>query len=276
MTGLERLVADWNRVLWEKRVVWAVGLAVIVTAIWFYDRLDLESTAEKVECVQDIECVRKRTDWLRDAERYCAPPIEDQAMYSYRWTNGLLENKLEWVVTLDEDEDSQRVLYMGRKLEFQNEFGVYQRMSYQCLYDPINKRLHQAIVEPYNSALWPSNQAKEIDLESTAEKAECMQDIECVRKRTDWLRDAERFCAPAIEDQAMYSYRWTHDLLENKFERLGEDDDSQGVLYMGRKLEFQNESGVYQRMSYWCDYDPINKKVHHAFVVPYNMVPWAP
>lgn len=98
-------------------------------------------------CLRDADCIRDKTSWQSRAEIYCGRYIEDQALYSHEWTDGWAESKFSRFAT---ELDGKAIRYFGDKLKFQNGFGAWQRMSYSCLYDPINERVLDANVAPFN------------------------------------------------------------------------------------------------------------------------------
>ena len=98
-------------------------------------------------CLMDADCIRDKTSWLSRAGFFCSPHIEDQAAYSHEWTDGFIEPKFSRFVARP---DRNAVHYFGDKLKFQNGFGAWQRMSYSCLYDPINERVLDVNVVPFN------------------------------------------------------------------------------------------------------------------------------
>lgn len=98
-------------------------------------------------CLRDDDCIRDRTNWLSRAGFFCSPQIEDEALYSHEWTDGWIEPKFSRFVARP---DRNAVHYFGDKLKFQNGFGAWQRMFYSCLYDPINERVLDVSVAPFN------------------------------------------------------------------------------------------------------------------------------
>ena len=91
------------------------------------------------ECLQDPDCVAGKTNWMTDADNYCAPYIESWAAYDYRWTDGWLDSKFDRVGVIPPKYETLR--YTGSEIQFQNGFGAWMRQNYECVYDPINKNV---------------------------------------------------------------------------------------------------------------------------------------
>ena len=98
-----------------------------------------------------------------------------------------------------------------------------------------------------------------------SEEAACRFDLQCWGDKHS-LR-ATRPCQLAIENLALYDYEWTDGLLGTKFDRFSWKDRKTGTLaYRGSEIKFQNGFGAWQRLSYWCDYDPNTQTVLDARV----------
>ena len=68
------------------------------------------------------------------AEAACGRLIEGYARYAYKWTDGFGESKFDsWNMTLVTGDE---LFYYGSKVRFQNSFGAWQRMRYDCHYVP--------------------------------------------------------------------------------------------------------------------------------------------
>ena len=103
--------------------------------------------SEDEQCLHTRGCAADRTDWMSEAEVYCGRQIEDLAHYSYEWTDGWLEPKFDRLIVAF---DHKSILYQGSKVRFQNGFGAWQRMQYNCRYDPITERVLSVEAHPYN------------------------------------------------------------------------------------------------------------------------------
>ena len=90
------------------------------------------------------------------------------------------------------------------------------------------------------------------------EKAACRENLKCWGMKHN--ADAILNCIPLIERLAKYGYEWTDSLLGTKFDAYQWKNRHAGTLiYSGDKVKFQNGFGAWQRMNYWCSYDPAVK-----------------
>ena len=105
------------------------------------------SLSKDEACLRDADCIGDKSSWRIEAEISCSPHIENQAAYSHEWTDGWADPKFSRFAT---QFDGKAIRYSGDKLKFQNGFGAWQRMSYSCLYDPINERVLDVNVVPFN------------------------------------------------------------------------------------------------------------------------------
>ena len=65
----------------------------------------------------------------------CRTPIEKLTRFEFKWDDGTFESKfthLRW-----HKEAAGTVTFIGDKLLVQNQFGAFQRMVYECDFDPI-------------------------------------------------------------------------------------------------------------------------------------------
>ena len=86
-------------------------------------------------CRQDAECWGQK-HWV-DAETKCAPFVEARARYNHDWTTGFLGRKFgQWHWA---DKETGIVVYRGSSIKFQNGFGAWEQMSYECDYDTETK-----------------------------------------------------------------------------------------------------------------------------------------
>lgn len=99
---------------------------------------------EYEKCKLDIQCWGDKHSFR--AISVCKDLIERNAKYSFKWTDGVLEPKLSrfrW-----KNKEQLTLTYFGDKVQFQNGFGAWQNMIYQCDYDPINEKVLSVKVEP--------------------------------------------------------------------------------------------------------------------------------
>ena len=72
------------------------------------------------------------------AIEHCVPVIEAHALHGVRWTDSWRESKFDRVYR---DIPNNAVRYEGSQVEFVNALGVWKQYGYDCIYDPINKRV---------------------------------------------------------------------------------------------------------------------------------------
>jgi hypothetical protein len=100
--------------------------------------------AELLACKKDIKCWGDQ--YNIEAASYCAHHIERLANYSFEWTDGWLEPKLSHFRWHDIGLGS--VTYIGDKIKFQNGYGAWQNMIYECDYNPENEQVIDVRAEP--------------------------------------------------------------------------------------------------------------------------------
>lgn len=91
-----------------------------------------EKAKEKAACREDLQCWGEEHMFM--AGSYCQPLIEDRAKYSAKWTDSWAEPKIShfrW-----RDKEDGLVTFIGDKVQFQNGYGAWQPMTYECDYDP--------------------------------------------------------------------------------------------------------------------------------------------
>jgi len=83
----------------------------------------------------DLQCLGNAG--IGGADVYCRSPIEKLAIHDVKWTDGTLENKFSrfsWAT-----EGNRAIAYFGDKAEFQNGFGGYTPVVYECDLAPDNE-----------------------------------------------------------------------------------------------------------------------------------------
>lgn len=93
-----------------------------------------DSAGDKQDSAKD-ECKKDDLQCLGDkaviaAGIYCKKPVEKLAAHSVRWTDGTLETKFSefrWA-----DKEAGTLTMVGDKVEFQNGFGAFTPMIYEC------------------------------------------------------------------------------------------------------------------------------------------------
>ena len=144
-----RLLRPWESVLdGEARAIFAAAEPQAEEALTKEKRA-AEVAAAKAEadakeakesaCRRDLQCWSKRH--ILFAGTACTPQIEAHAKFDFEWTNG-------WGEKFDRArlEGDGRITYLGNYIKFQNGFGVWSIMNYECTYDPATKRALRASV----------------------------------------------------------------------------------------------------------------------------------
>ena len=90
----------------------------------------------------------ERQNPLYLANLLCRQLVEDEAQYSFRWTDGLLGKKFEPVDALS----GETVDFIGDAVEFENSFGAWQRNRYPCTVWPGEGTARLNLIEP---GRWP-------------------------------------------------------------------------------------------------------------------------
>ena len=91
-----------------------------------------EEAAEEAECLEDFQCWGDRYNLA--AAFACEEPVERMAQYSAEWTDGVLEPKFPRFRR--SPVGNGVIVYIGDAIRFQNGFGAWTNMVYECTYDP--------------------------------------------------------------------------------------------------------------------------------------------
>ncbi len=124
-----------------------VSLAVLVVTAEPPEPSPETETADRTaesQCRGDLSCWGDRHS-IR-AGVTCEDYIERLAKYSHEWTDGILEPKFShfrWA-----NQEAGIVTYIGDKVRFQNGFGAWQNMTYECDYDPSTQGVVDARAQP--------------------------------------------------------------------------------------------------------------------------------
>lgn len=111
-----------------------VLVIMAIVAKGFYDRYKPVKEAPVAQaneptCAKhDLRCRGSNT--LGNASVYCRQHIERLARHSLRWTDRMLESKFSQYRWSDPVAGS--ITYIGDKVEFQNGFGAFTPMVYEC------------------------------------------------------------------------------------------------------------------------------------------------
>ena len=173
-------------------------------------------------------------------------------------------------VTFTSEQEAIRQAWFTHEGEFLDANGLpddtrlvgFLAQKFETTVDHINNQVTAIFLTPFarmeDMELPESLKGKAILIEEELEKREeatCRQDLECWGEK-HWLT-ATVACQTLVESMAKYDYEWTDGWLGSKFDkRIWRDRDAGVVSYGGNHVKFQNRFGAWQRMSYWCDYNP--------------------
>lgn len=99
---------------------------------------------EPGSCRDDLKCWGE-TNQLH-ASSACAKIVERMANYSHEWTDGWLGSKFthyRWA-----NKKAGIITHMGDSIKFQNGFGAWQNMRYECDFNPQTKAVLDVRVSP--------------------------------------------------------------------------------------------------------------------------------
>ena len=119
-----------------------IGVVVVFFVLWLAATLSNQDKdaakqheeqpgkpSEKQPCrADDLQCLGDRGS-LR-AGLYCADRIEKLAKHSVKWTDGAVESKFDRF--LWRNKGAGEITYIGNKVEFQNAFGAFTPIIYEC------------------------------------------------------------------------------------------------------------------------------------------------
>lgn len=110
-------------------VVFLVGFLIAVFSGSSSSDKGSGTAADSQECKKDdLQCLGDKG--VIAAGVYCQDQIEKHAMHSVKWTDGTFETKFSrfrW-----KDKANGIITYIGDKAEFQNGFGAFTPVIYEC------------------------------------------------------------------------------------------------------------------------------------------------
>lgn len=113
-----------------------IGLLAVFGIMADKDDSASKSRTRSKQCADgDLQCLGNKG--VIAAGVYCKSEVEKRAKHSVRWIDGTFEMKFSrfrW-----SNKAHQEITYVGDKAEFQNGFGAYTRVVYECDLDPDNK-----------------------------------------------------------------------------------------------------------------------------------------
>jgi hypothetical protein len=96
-----------------------------------------EARAAEAACKSDLSCWAEKHFFSASAS--CHRMVEKMAKWDVEWTDGLIDPKFShyrW-----RDIGNGVVTYIGDKAKFQNGFGAWQRVVYECDYQPASEQV---------------------------------------------------------------------------------------------------------------------------------------
>lgn len=117
----------------EAAVVIAVAIIAVV-GMGLYDHYkpvkDRTAVADSAPICPESDLQCRGSNTLGSAAVYCSAHIEQRAQHAVRWTDSFFEPKFSqfrW-----RDPLAGEITYIGNKVEFQNGFGAFTPMIYEC------------------------------------------------------------------------------------------------------------------------------------------------
>lgn len=140
----------------QKRAI-VIGSGVVISAMFLIAMCSSKPKAPetpqqrivRLTCEGDVVCAGSRVQWR--AEKACKPLIEGHAKYVPRWRED--EDVLplgKWSERYDviKQYGEKRIIeFQGEAVEFQNGFGAWQQVAYECDYDPVEEEVIAARVD---------------------------------------------------------------------------------------------------------------------------------
>lgn len=105
---------------------------------------ELQAEQEANACRNDVVCWADKHSVAASVR--CVPPIERSANFTMEWTDRWLERKfshMRW-----QDRESGIISFIGDRARFQNGFGAWQNVIYECDYDTENDAVLDISVRP--------------------------------------------------------------------------------------------------------------------------------
>ncbi|HSH98414.1 MAG TPA: zinc-ribbon domain-containing protein [Methyloradius sp.] len=106
-----------------------IVVCIIINAFSKGDETSSKPQETQAECAKtDLQCLGDKG--IVSASVYCERAVERLAAHSVKWTDGTFEQKFSrfrW-----KDQASGVITYVGDKAEFQNGFGAFTPMIYEC------------------------------------------------------------------------------------------------------------------------------------------------
>jgi hypothetical protein len=131
------LVVNIYAVIFEKsiRVKSFIGTVASSAMLFFIYLFSAAEEQNDPACRADVVCWAEHFD--ARATSACGDEIERMAKYGIRWTDGFFGGKFSRVKWANQERGE--IAFIGDQIEFQNGFGAWQNMIYECEFDTENK-----------------------------------------------------------------------------------------------------------------------------------------
>lgn len=114
------------------------------------EKAETEAQERRIAEEKELACKKNLQCWgdkfNASVGLYCDDFVVRLAKYSHEWTDGILEPKFShfrW-----KDKSSGIITYIGDKVKFQNGYGAWSNMVYECDFDPTNNSVLDVRVRP--------------------------------------------------------------------------------------------------------------------------------
>jgi hypothetical protein len=98
----------------------------------------------------------------------------------------------------------------------------------------------------------------EEEIRSRLPAAECQRDLQCWGERNQPM--AAKPCSDAVVALAKWDHEWTEAFIPSRFGRWSPGRTPDAILYQGDALKLQNGFGAWQRVKYYCEFEPQSGK----------------
>jgi hypothetical protein len=130
-------------------ISYAVLALIVIAGIWAYfdgskkeeEQAAAAAAAKDAACATDLQCSGDK--YQRDAEGECRPLLQAKGKAIAKWDfklgeGGMFDFLLErfrWT-----DDTKTQLVYTGSRAKFQNGFGAWQQVDYECRFDIASKK----------------------------------------------------------------------------------------------------------------------------------------
>lgn len=135
----------------QKKVAKGVGYLIPIVGVAFLFTATLQmrenarlSPEDQARCERDSKCYGDQL--LGQAAFACSNEIEKKAKFSFKWADGSTASRLQRITWANKEETV--LAYFGDKVMFQNGFGAWQNILYQCNFDPVRRQVVRIGIQP--------------------------------------------------------------------------------------------------------------------------------